>query len=79
MDSQELLAASLSYQQLDQLEGSLADVLGCIITDKPIFPGMGIIHRTEGVGLLPELSDPEVTLANTMSSEAILREHLSSV
>ena len=41
------------YQLPDQLEGTLADVLGCIITDKPVLPGMGIIHQAEGVDLLP--------------------------
>ena len=82
VDPQGSLTASLGYQQPDQLEGTLADVLGCIITDKPVFPGMGIIHQTEGVDLLPaniELSGLEVTLVNTMSRETILREYLNSV
>ena len=72
----------LEYQHPDQLEGTLADVLGFIITDKPVLPGMGIIHQTEGVDLLPaniELSGLEVTLVNTMSRETILREFLNSV
>ena len=38
------LTASLGYQQPDQLEGTLADVLGFIIPDKPVLPGMGSIH-----------------------------------
>lgn len=50
--------------------------------DKPVLPGIGIIHHEEGVDLLPvniELSDLEVTLVNTMSRETILREYLNSV
>lgn len=82
VDPQGSLTASLGYQQPDQLEGTLADVMGFIITDKPVLPGMGIIHQTEGVDLLPaniELSGLEVTLVNTMSRETILREYLNSV
>ena len=76
------LTASLGYQQPDQLEGTLADVLGFIIPDKPVLPGMGSIHQAECVYLLPaniELSGLEVTLVNTMSRETILREYLSSI
>ena len=82
VDPQGSLTASLGYQQPDQLEETLADVLGFIITDKPVSPGMGIIHQAEGVDLLPaniELSGLEVTLVNTMSRETILREYLNSV
>ena len=81
-DPQASLSISLGYQQPDQLEETLADVLGFIITDKPVLPGMGIIHQAEGVDLLPaniELSGLEVTLVNTMSRETILREYLNSV
>lgn len=82
VDAQGSLTASLGYQHPDQLEGTLADVLGSIITDKPVFPGTGFIHQAEGVGLLPaniELSGVEVTLVNTMSRETILREYLNNI
>ena len=81
VDPQGSLTASLGYQHPDQLESTLADVLGFIITDKPVTPGMGIIHQAEGVDLLPaniELSGLEVTLVNTMSRETILRDYLNS-
>ena len=82
VDPQGSLTASLGYQHPDQLESTLADVLGFIITDKPLIPGMGIIHQAEGVDLLPaniELSGLEVTLVNTMSRETILRDYLNNV
>ncbi len=82
VDPQGSLTASLGYQHPDQLESTLADVLGFIITDKPVTPGMGIIHQAEGVDLLPaniELSGLEVTLVNTMSRETILRDYLNSI
>lgn len=82
MDSQGSLTASLGYKHPDQMEDTLAAVLGRIIEDEPLSPGEGIIHHGEGVDLLPaniELSGLEVTLVNTMSRETILREYLSSV
>lgn len=82
MDSQGSLTASLGYKHPDQMEDTLAAVLGRIIEDEPLSPGEGIIHHGEGVDLLPaniELSGLEVTLVNTMSRETILREYLNSV
>ena len=82
VDAQGSLTASLGFQHPDQLETTLATLLGHIITDKPMPPGAGIIHHEEGIDLLPaniELSGLEVTLVNTMSRETILREYLNSV
>lgn len=82
VDSQGSLTASLGYQQPDQIENTLATVLGHIIMDEPMIPGEDIIHHKEGIDLLPaniELSGLEVTLVNTMSRETILREYLNSV
>ena len=82
VDAQGSLTASLGYQHPDQIESTLATVLGLIIMDKPVIPGAGIIHHEEGVDLMPaniELSGLEVTLVNTMSRETILRDYLSSV
>ena len=82
VDPQGSLTASLGYQHPDQMENTLAEILGRIIMDEPVSPGEGIIHHGEGVDLLPaniELSGLEVTLVNTMSRETILREYLNSV
>ncbi len=82
MDAQGSLTASLGYEHPDQMENTLADILGRIISEEPQTPGEGIIHQAEGVDLLPaniELSGLEVTLVNTMSRETILREYLNSV
>lgn len=82
IDPQGSLTASLGYQHPDQIETTLATILGLIIMDKPVPPGAGIIHHEEGVDLLPaniELSGVEVTLVNTMSRETILREYLNSI
>ena len=82
LDPQGSLTASLGYQHPDQMENTLAVILGRIIMDEPVSPGEGIIHHKEGVDLLPaniELSGLEVTLVNTMSRETVLREYLSSI
>lgn len=82
VDAQGSLTASLGYQRPDQMENTLAEILGRVILDEPVSPGEGIIHQAEGVDLLPaniELSGLEVTLVNTMSRETILREYLNSV
>ena len=82
LDSQGSLTASLGYQHPDQMENTLADILGRIISDEPVSPGEGIIHHTEGIDLRPaniELAGLEVTLVNTMSRETILREYLDSI
>ena len=82
VDAQGSLTASLGYQNPDQMEVTLATVMGQVIQDLPLQPGMGILHHSEGVDLLPaniELSGLEVTLVNTMSRETVLQECLRSV
>lgn len=82
VDAQGSLTASLGYKRPDQMENTLATILGRMILDKPVSPGEGIIHQAEAVDLLPaniELSGLEVTLVNTMSRETILRDYLNSV
>jgi len=82
VDGQGSLTASLGYQQPDQLENTLATVLGCVINNQTPDPSMGIIHHEEGVDLLPaniELSGLEVSMASIMGREMMLREHLNNV
>ena len=49
VDPQGSLTASLGYQRPDQMENTLAEILGRIISDKPQAPGEGIIQQAEGV------------------------------
>ncbi len=82
VDPQGSMTASLGYQHPDQLEETLATVLGKVIEDEPLEPGEGILHQEEGVDLLPaniDLAAMEVTLVNIMSRETILREYLNTV
>lgn len=81
-DAQGSLTASLGWQQPDQLDETLASVMGKMIEDRPIDPQEGILHHAEGVDLMPaniELSGMEVSLVNAMSRETVLRQYLENV
>ncbi len=82
MDAQGSLTASLGYQHPEQIQTTLASVLGRLLVNEPIAPGEGIIHHAEGVDLLPankELSSLEITLVNAMARETYLRMYLNSI
>jgi chromosome partitioning protein len=81
-DAQGSLTASLGYQQPDQLDVTLATVMGKVMTDTPVSPQDGILHHAEGIDLMPaniELSGLEVSLVNAMSRETILRQYIDSI
>jgi chromosome partitioning protein len=81
-DAQGSLTASLGWRQPDQIDETLASIMGKMIEDKPIDPQEGILHHAEGVDLMPaniELSGMEVSLVNAMSRETVLRQYLENV
>lgn len=81
-DAQGNLTDSLGWHEPDNLQTTLATVMGKIIMDEPIQKDEGILHHPEGVDVLPaniELSAMEVSLVNTMSRETILRNYLEEV
>ena len=81
-DPQASLTVSLGNPFPDELSPTLSDMMGKIITEKPIIPGEGILRHPEGVDYMPaniELSGLEVSLVNAMSRETILRQYLDTV
>ena len=81
-DAQGNLTQLLGWAQPDDLNPTLATIMGKLITDQPLAPQEGILHHKDGVDLLPaniELSAMEVTLVNTMRRETVLRQYLSTV
>ena len=81
-DAQGNLTQMMGWPQPDELSPTLADLMGGVITDKPIEPGEGILETREGVHLVPaniDLSAIEVALVNTMSRETVLRQLLARV
>lgn len=78
-DSQGSLTVSLGYGVPDQIDRTLASVLGMIINDDEFEWDYGILHHKEGVDFLPgniELSGLEVTLTSVMSRESIMRQYV---
>lgn len=81
-DAQGSLTASLGFCNPDELETSLATVMGKIINDETVPPEYGIRHHKEGVDLIPgniDLADMEATLVGVMSRETVLRQYLDKV
>ena len=78
-DPQGSLSVSLGTPMPDELPVSIAALMQNIIEDKPPPDGYGLLRHPEGVDLLPaniELSALEVSLANVMSREYVLRDVL---
>ena len=81
-DPQGSLTASLGYQEPDDIRYTLATIMMKVINEEEIDPMEGILHHEEGVDLVPaniELSGLEVSLANTMSRELILKEYVEQL
>ena len=81
-DAQGSLTASLGYTEPDELEVTLATIMGKLINDEEVEPMEGILHHEEGIELMPsniELSALEVSLVNVMSRERIMQEYINIV
>ena len=81
-DPQGSLTVSLGYPDPDEIPVTLATIMTNIIDEKDFPADYGILHHKEGVDLLPanmELSGIEVSLANTMSREMILKEYIEMI
>ena len=81
-DAQANLTMSLGYHRPDDLQVTLSTIMQDIIDDKSVDVAQGILHRSEGVDLLPsniELSGLEVRLINAISRESVLKTCISEV
>ena len=81
-DAQGSLTASLGYTEPDELEVTLATIMGKLINDEEVEPMEGILHHEEGIELMPsniEISGLEVSLVNVMSRERIMQEYINIV
>ena len=78
-DPQSSLTISMGWPKPDELDTTLATLMGKVLEDKPIQPGEGVLHHAEGVDLIPssiELAGMEVGLVNAMSREKVLKQVL---
>ena len=81
-DPQGSLTASLGFPDPDEIPLTLATIMMDIIDEKEFPPDYGMLHHKEGVDIIPanmELSGIEVSLANTMSREMILKEYIETI
>ena len=81
-DPQGSLTISLGYPDPDEIPLTLATVMTDIINENDFDEEYGLLHHQEGIDLLPanmELSGIEVSLANAMSREMILKEYIEMV
>ena len=81
-DPQGSLSISLGIKRPDELDISLATVMGNVIDNKPFEDDFGIIHCDEGIDLMPcnvELSGIESYLFTVMSRECIMRTYVGIV
>ena len=71
----------MGWPKPDELDTTLATLMGKVLEDKPIQPGEGILHHAEGVDLILssiELAGMEVGLVNAMSRGKVLKQVLES-
>lgn len=81
-DPQGSLSISLGIKRPDELDISLATVMGNVIDNKPFEDDFGIIHCSEGIDLMPcnvELSGIESYLFTVMSRECIMRTYVNQI
>ena len=81
-DPQGSLTISLGFPDPDDIPVTLATIMTNIIDEKDFPADFGILHHMEGIDLVPanmELSGIEVSLANTMSREMILKEYIEMI
>ncbi len=81
-DPQASLTIALGWQQPDELEITLSDIMEKIIDDESIEKDEGILKHNEGIFLMPSsiaLSGMESTLVNAMNRERILKTYVQSV
>lgn len=78
-DGQGSLTASLGFRKPDSMEVTLPTILERIIEDEDVDRNEGLLVHDEGIYLMPcniELSALEVSMANVMRREYILKEYV---
>ena len=81
-DPQGSLTICMGYKDPDKLETTIVDVLTKVVNEEDFTEEFGIIHCNENVDLLPsniELAALELSLANVMSRELMLRAYVETI
>ena len=82
LDPQSSLTISLGYPRSDELYPTISTMIDRILNEQPIGNREGILSHPEGVDLMPaniELAGTEMSLANVISREKILKQYIDTV
>ena len=82
MDSQANLTMALGFQNPDDMQFTIANVLQKAVREETIFPEEGILTNEEGIDLMPsnvQLSGVELSLINEYGREAVLKQYIDAV
>ncbi len=82
MDSQANLTMALGFQNPDEMQFTIANVLQKAVREETIIPEEGILTSPEGIDLMPsnvQLSGVELSLINEYGREAVLKQYIDAV
>ncbi len=82
LDSQANLTMALGYQNPDDMEFTISNVLYKAVKEESIDPTEGILTTAEGIDLMPanvQLSGLELSLINEYGREVVLRQYIDEV
>lgn len=82
LDSQANLTMALGYQNPDDMEYTISNVLHKAVKEEDIDPTEGILTTAEGIDLMPanvQLSGLELSLINEYGREVVLKQYIDEV
>ena len=82
LDSQANLTMALGYQNPDDMEYTVSNVLHKAVQEEKIDPAEGILTTPEGIDLMPsniQLSGYEISLINEYGREVMLKQYIDAV
>lgn len=82
LDSQANLTMALGYQNPDDMEYTISNVLHKAVKEEQIDPVEGILTTAEGIDLMPanvQLSGLELSLINEYGREVVLKQYIDEV
>lgn len=82
LDSQANLTMALGYQNPDDMDFTISNVLHKAVKEESIDPMEGILTTAEGIDLMPanvQLSGLEISLINEYGREVVLKQYIDEV
>jgi ATPases involved in chromosome partitioning len=82
LDSQANLTMALGYQNPDDMEYTVSNVLHKAVKEEQVDPAEGILTTAEGIDLMPanvQLSGLELSLINEYGREVVLKQYIDEV